>query len=261
MLTRSSNRAQDTEHVAGIDSTDEANHRIANSLTIIAGAVRSELSTLMHRPDPESVRRSLELLSVRIDAVARLHRLLMTSGIDGVVELRAYLHDIIDAATCSLADVATTQVMFISETTDTVSVHEAIAIAAFIVEAIINSIKHSKAPQERTTIKITCRRLDAGTRLIEVQDDNAGTIPDFGAKSERSAGMGIRLMRNLATSLNANLQLINNNSGHIVRLVLPLSRGTEHNENPLENLTRTSKECEAYALIVKGEIDYAETRS
>src|SRR5579872_6235621 len=190
MLTRSFDSAEETERVADIDSVDEANHRIANSLAIIAGAVRSELSTLMRTPDRESVRRSLELLSLRIDAVAQLHRLLMNSDINGVVVLRAYLHDIIEAATCSLANVETTKILFISETASTVSVHEAITIAAFIVEAIINSIKHSKAPQERTTIQITCRPLATETLLIEIQDNGAGTIPDFAAKCGRSAGRG-----------------------------------------------------------------------
>lgn len=64
MLTRSFDSAEETERVADIDSVDEANHRIANSLAIIAGAVRSELSTLMRTPDGQSVRSSLELLAL-----------------------------------------------------------------------------------------------------------------------------------------------------------------------------------------------------
>src|SRR5262249_24413824 len=86
------------------DAADEANHRIANSLAAVAAYVRSELSSLTRDKnlDVLTISRSLQQLSLRIDAIGRLHRLLTNSSAADV-EICAYLREIADAAHCSLA--------------------------------------------------------------------------------------------------------------------------------------------------------------
>src|ERR1700740_3439030 len=81
------------------DAAAEANHRIANNLTIIAEYVRSELFSLSGDKTPAlpSIRRALQQLSLRIDAIGRLHRLLTSSSHATSVEIGAYLAEIADA--------------------------------------------------------------------------------------------------------------------------------------------------------------------
>ena len=63
------------------DPVVEAHHRIANNLAIIAGLIRSELLTLASEAQANAgyARRLLQQMSLRIDAVGRLHRLLMNT--------------------------------------------------------------------------------------------------------------------------------------------------------------------------------------
>jgi two-component sensor histidine kinase len=70
----------DVEVIAVSDPLVESNHRIANSLAIIAGLIRSELLTLPTDAPPNAgyIRRLLQQMSLRIDAVGPLHRLLAT---------------------------------------------------------------------------------------------------------------------------------------------------------------------------------------
>jgi len=81
------------------DPVVEAHHRIANNLAIIASLIRSELLTLARKAQADAgyTRRLLQQMSLRIDAVSRLHRLLMNTTHGGTVELSTYLREIVDA--------------------------------------------------------------------------------------------------------------------------------------------------------------------
>ena len=74
----------------------EANHRIANNLTILAGLIRSEIGTLPADAliDRLYISHALEQISVRIDAVGRLHRLLTSAAYGENIELGVYLREI-----------------------------------------------------------------------------------------------------------------------------------------------------------------------
>jgi two-component sensor histidine kinase len=70
------------EIISVSDPVVEAHHRIANNLAIIAGLIRSELLKLATKEQPNAgyARRLLQQMSLRIDAVGRLHRLLMNTA-------------------------------------------------------------------------------------------------------------------------------------------------------------------------------------
>jgi two-component sensor histidine kinase len=106
-------RTFDPEIIATSTSVAEANHRIANNLAIIAGLIRGEVLTLTGQAPADAgyTRRLLQQMSLRIDAVARLHRLLTDTSHGGAVELGAYLREVVDAATCSLIKAEHTRIL------------------------------------------------------------------------------------------------------------------------------------------------------
>ena len=67
----------------------EADHRIANNLSIIAALIRSQAASLPEEPmlPRADVSALLQETSVRIDSVGRLHRLLMHRDGHAVVDL------------------------------------------------------------------------------------------------------------------------------------------------------------------------------
>jgi two-component sensor histidine kinase len=214
--------------VAASDLIAEANHRIANNLGIIAGLIRAQVLKIpLDRPlDPLQVRASLEQMSLRIDAVGRLHRLLMNTGNGGSVELTAYLREIADAAMCSLANIERTDILFNLEGRTTVPARQAAAIGLLIGEALINSLKHGHPADQHGTIWISCKpQLDNGT-VIEISDDGVGLPAGFDS-GRTSGGSGTYLMRQLAAQLSARLEFVNSNPGLIVRLALPAPAATD----------------------------------
>jgi two-component sensor histidine kinase len=225
--------ALDVDAAAVIDPIAEANHRIANNLAIIAGSIRLELANSPDyaSPDAQHIRRSLQQLSLQIDAVGRLHRLLMNSDYEGTVDLDAYLHQIIDAAMCSfgaLGDTDQTTIQLASDTLVAVPGKHAVAIGLFASEAIINSLKHSHPAGERGTVFISARVTKPNSLLIEIIDDGTTLAANPGSRGMSAGGTGKRLMQSIADSLNANLEFINRDPGHVARLRLPLPGTATH---------------------------------
>jgi two-component sensor histidine kinase len=205
------------------DPVVEAHHRIANNLAIIAGLIRSELLKLATKAQPNAgyARRLLQQMSLRIDAVGRLHRLLMNTAHGGTVELCTYLREIVDAVTCSLTDAEHTKIVCSFAEQATVSAKQAAAIGLFVGEALVNSIKHAHPMDESGTIWINCKRAATASLLVEIIDDGAGTSLDCDAAAPQTIGSGARLMRGIAQDLGAELAFIKGNPGQIVRLELP----------------------------------------
>jgi two-component sensor histidine kinase len=160
-------------------------------------------------------------MSLRIDAVGRLHRLLMNTTHGGTVELGAYLREIVDAVSCSLIDAEHTKIVCSFGEQATVSAKQAAAIGMFVGEALVNSIKHAHPMDETGTIWVNCKWAATASLLVEIIDDGAGTSLDFDAASAQTIGSGARLMRGIARDLGAELAFIKRNPGQIVCLELP----------------------------------------
>jgi two-component sensor histidine kinase len=89
-----------TPHQAAKDLVAEANHRIANSLTLLVSMVRMQASAVSRRPSPLSnaeVRLLLEGVAARICTIGQLHRLLSHVPEDGCTSLVPHLRDVSDA--------------------------------------------------------------------------------------------------------------------------------------------------------------------
>src|SRR5512147_3285575 len=87
-------------------AASEGDHRIANSLALIASLVRLQASEIGQgaRAIPAGeVRLILEGLGSRINTVARLHHLLTDGDQNAPVDLARYLRDVSEAAVSALS--------------------------------------------------------------------------------------------------------------------------------------------------------------
>jgi two-component sensor histidine kinase len=207
------------------DAAAEANHRIANHLAILAGYVRSQLSSFSPEtiPDVLSIRCSLQQLSLRIDAIGRLHRLLTSSPHGTNVEICVFLREVADAVRCSLPLNETPKVSFLFDTKVQLPAKQAVVIGAIVSEALFNSAKHAHPQGDRASIRIGCRRSKPDKLLIEIEDDGIAWQHDHLGKGRRDGGAGSQLMRTLAFSLSAELEFVHKNPGYTVRFEQPLS--------------------------------------
>jgi two-component system, sensor histidine kinase PdtaS len=208
----------------------EANHRIANNLTIIAGLIRSEIGTLPADAliDRLYIRHALQQISLRIDAVGRLHRLLTNVDDNGNVVLSAYLRQIADAAILSLANTRSLEILLKLEDDIVMSAKRAAQIGLLVGEALTNSIKHARPSGEPGTVWITCNRRDTDRVVVEIIDNGMGLPADLLPMQAMGSGLGMRLMRGLARDLQGELSFIDVDPGHVVRLTLPVKPSYNH---------------------------------
>jgi two-component sensor histidine kinase len=132
------------------------------------------------------------------------------------------LREIVDAARCSLAQPKGMDILFSFDAEALVTAEQAVAIGAIASEALINSIKYSHPGDQAGAVNIGCRRTRCNGLVVEIKGAGGGRPREFQAKGSQYRGTGTDLMRTLARSLNANLEIIDGDPGRLIRLELPL---------------------------------------
>ena len=163
----------------------EADHRIANSLSAISGLVRMKASYA----DGDDVRQILFDVAGRIEAVARLHRMLAQAN-RTAVPLGQFLRNVCTAMKTTVADGQVKVTVACSDGL-TLPPQQALWLGLLIAELLSNSIKHAHPTGLPTTITLECEREHDGTFAFSFEDDGIGLPENFDPASGNSLGMKI----------------------------------------------------------------------
>lgn len=198
----------------------EADHRIANHLAMLAAFVRLkelELARGPAVPSAEAVQILLETIRIQTDAVARLHRSLASNGRHVFSDLADDLH-----ATCSpLASLLAGRVEVIEDFSPgcQVAPEQVLPLTQIVSEAITNAVKHAYPLGQCGKIMVLSHRDEGGGFVVEIADDGPGLPP--GLDPEGEGGLGLRLMRALSKQLGGDLEFRSRNPGALVRVTFP----------------------------------------
>jgi len=169
----------------------EVNHRVSNSLQLIASFVQLQ----MRAAEAAETKEMLETVIQRVHAVARVHQRLYTSNEIGTVAVDAYFAALADDLSRSGPRADETPL-----TTDVdpivVSADQAVAIGIIVTELIINAQKYAY-PDGRGPIRLTVRRQGPQAE-IAVEDDGVGRPSDT-----TTGGLGTRILNATAAKLGA----------------------------------------------------------
>ena len=200
----------------------EADHRIANNLLLVAGLVRMQGAELAKRSkpiDPRDVQQLVAEVAARIDAVARLHRLLSDPDAHAGVDIGAYLQDICSSLVSSLAPPGTIALTHKWTKSCLVSPREAPPLALIVSEMVTNAIKHAHPTGIAGKIAVGCHQEADGMLVVEVADDGVG-LPD-GFDPAVDGGFGLRLAHRFARQLKARLVFHQTGLGLRILLLKP----------------------------------------
>ncbi|HSZ68053.1 MAG TPA: histidine kinase dimerization/phosphoacceptor domain -containing protein [Xanthobacteraceae bacterium] len=174
----------------------EVNHRINNSLQIVASMLHLQTTTTQS----DEVRHALHDASSRIAAIARAHQRLYGSDQIGKVDLGAYLGDICNDLGKAMPDckIHVAAAPDIHCATDT-----AIPVALLVNELITNSAKYAY-PDGGCEVWLDVSR--SGDAIsISVRDRGIGLPTEFDPNSGKRLGM--RLVSALSSQVHADLQV------------------------------------------------------
>ena len=200
---------------------DEVNHRVKNSLQIVANLLRTQ--ALRHRSG--EVRQELLDSSSRVLAIAEVHRRLYGEGaVYDTVELSDLIRSIAENAIPSGGDGGGEPAMSVALGTPLPApVDTAVPVALIVNELLTNSYKHAFPDGRTGTVRLDME-VDGNEVRIDVADDGIG-LPDEVASSG-GGGFGLNTVRNLTRQIRGRLEIERLTPGTRFLLTFPMKPGT-----------------------------------
>jgi two-component sensor histidine kinase len=191
---------------------DEIQHRIANSLQIIAGIILMKANTVIS----EESRLLLQDTHDRVISIATVQQQLNVSGIIGPIEMVPYLTGLGEALAASMIRNARPVALKVVGTAGSLSSRQAESIGLITTELVMNALKHA-FPSESMKGRINIAYDADGTNWkLSVADNGIGK-PD-GVFAQPKNGLGTGIVKALAQELNATVEILAGPEGTIVSI-------------------------------------------
>ncbi|HEY2837074.1 MAG TPA: sensor histidine kinase [Rhizomicrobium sp.] len=204
------------------DLAAEANHRVANTLTLLGGLIRMQAKAIGRADKPftnAEVRLMLDGIAARVATLGQLHRVLAHAPSDGAVSLNGHLREIganlIDAFSTKQRPVA----IHYAGGDCLVPARHVQSITLILCEILTNAMKYAHPTGIPVKISMLCEASSKDVLEITVSDDGIGLPEDF--DTAKDGGLGFQIMRALTTELGATLDIFSDSLGSTFRLSVP----------------------------------------
>jgi two-component sensor histidine kinase len=191
----------------------EIQHRIGNSLQIIANIIMSKLKMV----ESEETRRHLNDAHDRVISIAAVQRHLHFPESSGSIELAPYLTKLCEAISVSMIGDDRSITLKICGDSGRATNRTAESLGLIVTELVINSLKHAfneKSKDARITIAYDVFGKD--WKLV-VEDNGIGK-PD-GVFAQPKAGLGTSIISALASQLDAQVVTVSGPQGTMVSVI------------------------------------------
>lgn len=211
-----------SSHHGATDLVAEANHRIANSLTLLVSMVRMQAVSVKKQAEPFSnaeVRHLLDGIAARINTISQLHRILAYAGGDSVISLGPHLREVTNALVAALSsDQQQVRVMHTGGDC-MVMMRQVQPIVLILCEIFINAMKYAHPSGVPLIMLVDCASTPDGQLVLTISDDGVGLPESFDTQSD--GGMGFKVMRSLAGEIGAHFEIRSTHLGLSFRLSIP----------------------------------------
>jgi two-component sensor histidine kinase len=191
----------------------EVNHRVANSLAMVASLVGLQANALV---DPVA-KEALGETQVRIQAIAGVHRHLYTAADARSVQIGDYLRSLALDLEASIQAVRTAGCIAVEADNFAIPTEQAASLGVIVTELVTNALKYAYAGREAGDVRIVLTRSD-GVLELRVEDDGVGWD---GLGTPQGTGLGSRIVRAMAKGLSATLEYDTSRAGTVARLRFP----------------------------------------
>jgi two-component sensor histidine kinase len=192
----------------------EVNHRVANSLQLVASLVGMQKALVQ---DP-AARDALVETQGRIAAIAQVHRRLYTSDDVRFVAMDAYLASLVQELEGAMAAAGRHHRILLDAEPMAVSTDRAVSLGVIVTELVTNAYKYAYPAPSDGDIRVRLGRGPAGTVELVVEDDGIGWR---GEDAPRGSGLGTQVVRTMAANLKALLAFDPAHKGTRVVLSFP----------------------------------------
>lgn len=194
----------------------EVNHRVANSLAMVASLASLQASVIS---DP-AAKTALKEMKARIIAVAGVHKRLYTSSDVSNVDFGIYLKGLGEelSAMAGLPGEAA-RINVRAAPGLMVPTDRAISLGIVVTELVTNALKYAYPQGQSGEVRVSVRAVaDAQIELV-VEDDGVGWT---GTGQVKGSGLGSRVIQSIASALDGTFQFEPQAKGTRARFVCPL---------------------------------------
>ena len=184
----------------------EVNHRVANSLALVAALVGMQAKA---SPEPP-VRTALSEVQARILAIAGIHRRLYTSQDVRSVEISDYLAGLLHDLEATLTEAGHASNVRLDVDQVQVPTDKAVSIGVVVTELVTNAFKYAYPAGSGGEIRVRFRRAADHKVRLAVEDDGIGWT---GEGTPQGTGLGSRIVSALARGLGGSLTYAKAGSG------------------------------------------------
>jgi two-component sensor histidine kinase/CHASE3 domain sensor protein len=192
----------------------EVNHRVANSLAMVAALVRLQDKGVTD----QASRDALDEARARIEAIALVHKRLYSSGDVTTVALDEYLASLIEHLRTSMLDGGHTASVKHDLAPLQLNTDASVNLGVVVAEWVTNAFKYAYADR-KGEIRVKLKSRDDGRGELIVEDDGVGRGPQAVIKG---TGLGTRIVATMASSMQAEVDYLTRQPGTTARLVFPL---------------------------------------
>jgi chemotaxis protein methyltransferase CheR len=190
----------------------ELQHRIANSLQIIAGIILMKANTV----SSEESRNLLQDTHDRVISIAAVQQQLNASGIIGPIEMVPYLERLATALAASMIGDARPIKLKVAGAAGSLSSRQAESVGLIATELVMNSLKHAFPDQNMKGRINVAYDVDGTNWKLSVADNGIGK--QDGVFAQPKTGLGTGIIKALAQDLNAKVETLAGPDGTIVSI-------------------------------------------
>ncbi|MGK6311990.1 sensor histidine kinase [Neorhizobium sp. DT-125] len=193
----------------------EVNHRVANSLALVAALIRLQVSSSRN----EDVKAALAETQARITAIAGMHRSLYTSDDVRHVEMDKYLGTLVREVQDTVNDQQRPSIRLEAEPVSLAS-DRAVSVGMIVTELLTNALKYAYPAGVEGEVRVLFKRKDEGSALLAVEDDGIGWRE---GDQPKGTGLGSRIVKSMAATLGSTIHYVPDISGTRAELTVSLT--------------------------------------
>lgn len=193
----------------------EVNHRVANSLALVAALVRMQASAVT---DPVS-KVALNETQARISAIAGLHRRLYTSDDVRSVSLGSYLSTLVSELDTAMRSAGHPAHVKLDLEEVSIATDKAVSIGMIVTELLTNAYKYAYPEGQDGEVRVILRKAASGGATLIVEDDGVGWD---GSGKPKGTGLGSRIVSAMAVQLGTTIGYGDGSGGTRTTIELPI---------------------------------------
>jgi two-component sensor histidine kinase len=210
-------RSRTADLIAARDKAEvllaEVNHRVANSLSMVAALVRLQSNGIKDQVAKDA----LSETQGRIDAISAVHKSLYSSGDARFVDLEHYLSGLLSNVETSMRNEGHGASLRYDLEPLKLKPDLSVNLGVIVTEWVTNAFKYAY-PDRAGEVRVHLKQLSEGRAELVVEDDGVGRGVEG---TPKGSGLGTRIVNAMARTIGAEVEYIARHPGTGARLAFP----------------------------------------